>query len=240
MKPILNLIKFSFLTLFLCGVLTSAMAAAPYPVYMTQQGKVTLGLKTPLNTGEEAIWTADGASVTPNADGSYTIDATGKAVGVHTYKVFLKSPSLCNGDVLEYEVYILPTPTVELTASSNLYCTNAETPLSELTATATAAPLPAGVEYKFIWEGTLAGTTKNPADEWGELAASTATSSTFKFTTTEVGTFDLKVKVEYSLPAGSTSVLRSDAATYGSMVSAPQSIVVAPKPATPEIIVVAE
>ncbi len=230
-------IKLSILTLSLCGILTAAKADGPYPVYLTQKGTVTLGLKAPL-AGNTAVWTEDGTPVTPNADGSININASGKSVGVHTYNVHLVSPNTCDGEVTEYQVYILPTPAVTLaTKGPTLYCTNADNPLAVLEATATAAALPAGVEYKFIWEGTLSGTTK-PAGEWGEIAGSTATTSTFHFTTTEVGTFNLKVKVEYALSAGSTSVLRSDATTYAAMVSNTKSVEVAPQPAKPEIVIV--
>lgn len=242
MTPKFTSFKFTILTFFLCGILTTAKAAGPYPVYLTQKGKVTLGFQTALKSGETAVWTEDGNPVTSNLNGSYSIDADGKSVGVHTYKVHLVSPdpALCKGDVVEYQVYILPTPTVKLTASSNLYCTNAETRLSELTATATADPLPDGIKYNFIWEGTLGATTQNPADGWGALGTPAATSSTFNFTSAGVGTYSLKVKVEYVVTDPTKSVLRTDANTYAAMVTEAQSIVVSPMPATPEIIVVAE
>lgn len=238
MKPTFTLIRFSILTLILAMVMP-AKAADPYPVYLTEGGSVTLALATSLKTGEKAVWTENGVPLTSAADGSYTVPA-GQSVGIHTYKVHVvsASPALCDGEVLDYEIYVLPKTTVTLNeASVKLYCENAVNPESVFEATAIPADvLPPGVTYSYTWEGTNGGSTLDPNTAWGSSVVSAdSQKSTFTFTNKVVGTYALKVKVEYVVPG--TSKLKTEADILTKMTSAAQSVEVSPMPSKPAIIV---
>jgi hypothetical protein len=236
MTPKFTFLKASFFGLLLFSFLSAS--AEIYPVYLTEGGTVTLALKTPLNPGEKAVWAENGTPLASAADGSYTIPA-GQTVGIHTYSVHLVSPdpTLCNGDVLEYKVYVLPQTTITLSdASTPLYCENAGT-TSTFTATAQVSPaLPEGVSYTYLWEGTKDGSSVTDVSSWGQYStAADAMSSTFSFNNITVGKYELIAKLNYVVPAG--SILRSSDGKGDIRTSSPKPVEVAPKPITPSIIV---
>jgi hypothetical protein len=236
-------------TLVLLLGLTISSYAQYYDLYLCDN--VTPKLHTPeengLTAGDKVHWFLDGVLVgTPIAytgtagSTDLVLPATLPANVVHTYTTRIETQGGCLGDLSDpYEVYKLPTKTLALTATNDVYCAGSsgnQTPKidgSVITATTTPAQtLPAGFEYAYTWTVTENGNPSSP----GTADASTTNESKYTMTTTTAGNYTFNATVKYVKTAANTGNFVSPS-SEGCVVSATatKQIRVTPKPGKPTI-----
>lgn len=190
------------LSVFLLFLFASFAANAQTPqVYLCGTGQAVLipdfGTYT-LVAGDRVIWSeigGGGAAVTSTfpASPNFTTPA-GLSDGAHTYKVSVipADVNACPGDASDdYVVYKLPTTTIALNSTVDLYCTDAPT-RSVITAAPVVTP-PTGVTFDYVWSATLGGTAVD-ITTLGSASGSTfslqANVTPGAYTFTAVGTYN--------------------------------------------------
>lgn len=237
---------FATLIIILC-ISVNSKAQTYYPVYLCNGGTATL--HTPeeggLTNGDKVYWYLNGTQVAEKTyDGTLNstnyVTPNNLAHGVNSYTSRILSVANCWGDMSDpFQVYQLPTKTLELTTSKTTYCGEDASLSSVITATTTPLhSLPDGIEYEYVWTATKNGTAVSPLSGIGTDAGLKAAVNTFTLTTTGAGTYVFNATVKYVKATGNTGVLKSgDNLGCETAATAIQTVTVTPKPAKPTIVI---
>mgnify|MGYP003575267470 CR=1 FL=1 len=246
MKIIIKSILVAFSIIFGLNATTKAQTTY-YPVYLCDGGTATLHTpeETTLVNGDKVHWYLEGTEVivntyngTPNS--TDIITSTSLNHGVNNYTSRIESVAGCLGDMSDaFQVYKLPSKTLALTTNKATYCGEDATLSSIITATTTPLhPLPAGIEYEYVWSATKNGANVTPLSSIGSDNASKTDVNNFTLTTTGAGTYVFNATVKYVKTTANTGVLKSgDNKGCEVTATATQTVTVTPKPVKPTIVI---
>lgn len=225
------------------GFSFSASAQTTYHnVYLcgSATAKLVLPQENTLNNGDKVHWLLDGVAVGSALVYNGTANSTALqlpttlSVGLHKYTAMVESGGCLGNASDEYEIYKLPTKTIDLATSVSTYCGENSGPTSGATITATSTPamaLPAGVEYEYSWTVTKAGSSTKA----GSTDGSTTNKNIFTMSATDAGAYVFSATVKYKLSSANTGVLIAADAKGCEVGSSSVTVTVTPKPAKPSI-----
>ncbi|WP_461787649.1 hypothetical protein [Pedobacter sp.] len=234
----------------LITTVVSSYAQTYYNLYLCDDATAKLRpqQEATLVAGDKVHWFLNGTPVGSPITYTGTSGSTdltvpaNLSVGLHKYTTAIESKDGCLGPQSDaFEVYKLPTKTLALSAPTFAsYCGDASgaTASSQITATSTpASALPDGIAYTYTWSATFNGTAVTPITTIGSSNGSTGNTNVFTLNTITAGTYVFSAKVDYTLTAANTGVLKAGAGCSVSSTTS-QTITVNPRPGKPSIMLV--